>query len=162
MKHRFKQLYMDMAVRVSQMSRAVRLQVGAVIVKDDQIIFGYNGTAAGLDNTCEVRDYSMAGGWLDHEEIMEKWPFVDEEGRRYALRTKPEVLHAEMNSLMKFAKSNTSSNLASMFVTHSPCLDCAKAIFQAGIKEVFYKEDYRTTDGINFLNTCGVKVEKLL
>ena len=171
MKQKFKDLYMAWAARTAQLSHARRLQVGAVIVKDDSVIsYGYNGMPAGWDNNCESFEYmnGAAGGWLDPEEIYEQWPFVEDDidpdlgyARRYRLKTKPEVLHAEMNSLMKLAKSSSSGNQASLFVTHSPCLDCAKGIYQSGIKEVFYKEDYRSNDGIDFLKKCGVKVEQI-
>lgn len=144
MKEKFVKLYMDWAKRTAQLSHARRLQVGAVIVKDDSVIsYGYNGMPAGWENNCE-------------DEC--KWPGGEIRG----LVTKPEVLHAEMNSLMKLAKSLSSGNQASMFITHSPCLECAKGIYQAGIKEVFYGEDYRSEDGINFLKKCGVKIEKII
>ncbi len=168
MKQKFIDLYMDWAQRTSQLSHAVRLQVGAVIVKDDSVIsYGYNGMPAGWDNDCEDVVWDRgAGGWLDPEEFEMQYPLEawhEEAGRnvRHGLKTKPEVLHAEMNSLMKLAKSSSSGNQASLFVTHSPCLDCAKGIFQAGIKEVFYREEYRSNDGIDFLKKCGVKVEKV-
>lgn len=175
MKQKYIDLYMDWADRTAKLSHAVRLQVGAVIVKDDSVIsYGYNGTPSGWDNNCEDKEYMSgdAGGWLDFEEIQERWPFEEtltvandnesfEVDARYRLKTKPEVLHAEMNSLMKLAKSSSSGNQATIFVTHSPCLDCAKGIYQAGIKEVFYREDYRTNDGIDFLKKCGIKVEKV-
>ena len=80
---------------------------------------------------------------------------------RYGLKTKPEVLHAETNAIAKLAKSNESGNGAIMFITHSPCLDCAKLIYQSGINRVFYRNSYRNNDGINFLEKSGVKVEKL-
>jgi dCMP deaminase len=175
MKQKYIDMYMDWADRTAQLSHARRLQVGAVIVKDDSVIsYGYNGMPSGWDNNCEDKDFMSgdAGGWLDPDEIEERWPFEEtvvvandnesfEITRRYRLKTKPEVLHAEMNSLMKLAKSYSSGNQASLFVTHSPCLDCAKGIFQAGIKEVFYRADYRSNDGIDFLKKCGVKVEKV-
>jgi dCMP deaminase len=170
MKKKFIDLYMDWASRTAQLSHARRLQVGAVIVKDDSVIsYGYNGMPAGWDNNCEDTEWCSAGGWLGPEEIEEGWPYegsyLDTDSNimqgRYRLKTKPEVLHAEMNSLMKLAKSSSSGNQASLFVTHSPCLECAKGIFQAGIKEVFYREEYRSNDGIDFLKKCGVKVEKV-
>jgi dCMP deaminase len=172
MKQKFIDLYMDWATRTAKLSHAKRLQVGAVIVKDDSVIsYGYNGMPAGWDNNCENKEYmgGSAGGWLSPEEIEEGWPYegtyLDGAGNemqgRYRLKTKPEVLHAEMNSLMKLAKSSSSGDQASLFVTHSPCLDCAKGIYQAGIKEVFYREDYRTNNGIDFLEKCGIKVEKV-
>ena len=170
MKQKYIDLYMDWATRTAKLSHAKRLQVGAVIVKDDSVIsYGYNGMPAGWDNDCENVEWCSAGGWLSPEEIEEGWPYegsyLDADGNemqgRYRLKTKPEVLHAEMNSLMKLAKSSSSGNQASLFVTHSPCLDCAKGIYQSGIKEVFYKEDYRSNDGIDFLKKCGVEVKQV-
>jgi len=149
MKQKFIDLYMDWAERTAQLSHAERLKVGAVIVKDDSVIsYGYNGMPAGWDNTCEVEIGQVLD---DNDNIVET-----------RLKTKPEVLHAEMNSLMKLAKSTNSGNQASMFITHSPCLECAKGIYQAGIKEVFYGQDYRSEDGIVFLKKCGIKIEKII
>ena len=143
---------MDWATRVAQLSYARRLQVGAVIVKDDCVIsYGYNGTPAGWDNNCE-------------DEIpISPWPaeFPEELDNTYTLKTRPEVLHAEMNALMKLAKTNGSGNTASLFVTHAPCLECAKGIYQAGISEVYYGEDYRSEDGVYFLNKCGIKIQRV-
>ena len=139
---------MDWAKRTAELSYAQRLKVGAVIVKDDSVIsYGYNGTPAGWDNSCEY-------------ETVDSYAGLEGAVVSYRLVTKPEVLHAEMNSLMKLAKGPNSGNGALMFITHSPCLECAKGIYQAGIKEVFYGEDYRTTDGIDFLKKCGVIVNK--
>lgn len=142
MKPKFVDYYMKIAEVTSGLSYAKRLQVGAVIVKDNQILAtGYNGMPSGWENVCETETY-------------------DEDGFHITLKTKPEVLHAEMNSLMKVATSTESSLGATLFCTHSPCLDCAKAIYQAGIKEVFYKNDYRSNDGINFLKLCDVNVQQ--
>lgn len=144
MKEKFKQAYMDVASRFAELSHARRLNVGAIIVKDDRIIsIGYNGMPAGWDNNCE-------------DEI---WPpyYGDEP----TLKTKPEVLHAETNAIAKLARSNESGLNASMFITHSPCLDCAKLIYQSGISSVFYRDAYRSEDGISFLKQSGVEVEKL-
>jgi dCMP deaminase len=162
MKEKFIKLYMDWAHRAAELSHARRLHVGAVIVKDDTVIsYGYNGMPAGWDNNCEYKDYDLSkdfnGNYFPDSE--KEYPLEDEHGR-YRLKTKSEVLHAEMNSLMKLAKSSNSGNHASMFITHSPCLECAKGIYQAGIKEVFYGEDYRLENGIYFLKKCGVKIEK--
>ena len=149
MKQKFIDLYMDWAERTAQLSHAERLKVGAVIVKDDSVIsYGYNGMPAGWDNTCEDEIGQVLD---DNDNIVET-----------RLKTKPEVLHAEMNSLMKLAKSTNSGNQASMFITHSPCLECAKGIYQAGIKEVFYGQDYHSEDGIVFLKKCGIKIEKII
>jgi dCMP deaminase len=109
------------------------------VVKDDRIIsIGYNGMPAGWDNDCENKKYmsSDAGGWLNPDEIEERWPFEEEDidpdlgyARRYALKTKPEVLHAESNAIAKLAKSNDSGEGADIFITHAPCIECAKLIY---------------------------------
>lgn len=155
--------YMTIAFECSKMSRAQRLQVGAIIVKNNNILsFSWNGTPEGWDNTCEERVYMSvdAGGWLDIEDIEKQWPHIDSDGRRYKLKTKPEVLHAERNALDKLARGSESGMGAAMFVTHSPCLECAKSIYGAGITVLYYKHDYRNTDGLEFLKRCGVKIEK--
>ena len=168
MKPKFQQLYRNIAQEVAKMSHARRLQVGAVIVKDDRVIsMGYNGMPAGWDNDCEDRDYMSvdAGAWLDPVEIMERWPF-QEDGtafqiqRRYALKTKPEVLHAESNAIAKLAKSNDSGLGADIFITHAPCMECSKLIFQSGISRVFYGQNYRDDSGIKFLKQSGIEVIK--
>ena len=168
MKPKFQQLYRNIAREVSKMSHARRLQVGAVIVKDDRVIsMGYNGMPAGWDNDCEDRDYMSvdAGAWLDPVEVMERWPF-QEDGtafqiqRRYALKTKPEVLHAESNAIAKLAKSNDSGLGADLFITHAPCMECSKLIFQSGISRVYYSQDYRDDSGIKFLKQSGIEVIK--
>jgi deoxycytidylate deaminase len=111
---------------------------------------------------------SDAGGWLSPDEIYEQWPFEEEDidpdleyTRRYAIKTKPEVLHAETNALAKIAKSTNSSDGASIFITHAPCLDCAKLVYQSGINSVYYRNSYRNEDGIRFLEKCNVEVEKV-
>jgi dCMP deaminase len=168
MKTKFQALYMDWALRAAQMSHAKRLQVGAVIVKDDTVIsYGYNGMPAGWDNNCEDRVWdSGAGGWLDPEEFDARFPYEDwheQAGRnvRYGLKTKPEVLHAESNAIAKLAKSHNSGVGADLFVTHSPCIDCAKLILQSGIRRVYFGQHYRSDDGITFLKQSGIDVNKL-
>jgi dCMP deaminase len=142
MKDKFVSAYIDVAERFSKLSTAKKLQVGAIVVKDDRIIsIGYNGMPSGWDNTCE-------------EEI--KWP----NGDIQFLQTKPEVLHAEANAITKLAKSSESGEGADIFITHSPCIECAKLIYQSGIKKVIYKNDYRTNQGIEFLHQCGIEVKK--
>ena len=134
---------MDWAKRCSELSHARRLHVGAVIVKDDTVIsYGYNGMPAGWDNNCE-------------DEI--KWP----NGDIKFLTTKPEVLHAESNAIAKLAKSSNSGARADLFVTHSPCLDCAKLIYQSGISRVYYNENYRDDTGIQFLKKSGIEVNQI-
>jgi len=133
---------MDWASRVSKLSHARRLQVGAVIVKDDSVIsYGYNGMPAGWDNNCEnIVGYNMGEPML---------------------KTKPEVLHAESNAIAKLAKSSNSGNGADLFVTHSPCLECAKLIHQSGISRVWYSENYRDDAGIKFLVMSQVEVRQI-
>jgi dCMP deaminase len=168
MKQKYIDLYMDWAKRASELSHAVRLHVGAVIVKDDTVIsYGYNGMPAGWENDCEDKEWMTdPGGWLDPEEIEERWPFegeyYDSSGYamkgRYRLKTRPEVLHAESNAIAKLARGHNSGVGADLFVTHSPCIDCAKLIYQSGVRRVFYGENYRDDQGKTFLEKSGVEV----
>lgn len=165
MKQKFAQFYMDVAHRTAQLSYAQRLKVGCIIVKQDRIVsLGFNGTPSGWDNTCETQELMPGdvGGWLSPEEIEQTWPHTNSNDERYKLVTKPEVLHSEMNALMKLAKSTDSGAGAIMFITHAPCINCAKAIYQAGISEVVYGVDYRSTDGTYFLQKCGMKISKMV
>jgi dCMP deaminase len=142
--NRFVEFYLDVADRVSELSRARRLKVGAVIVKDHRILsYGYNGTPSGFDNNCEIEIEDPMGsiGFGIH-----------------GLVTKPEVIHAEMNAILKVAQSNESTKDAVLFLTHSPCIECAKAILQSGIKTVHYKFDYRSLSGLELLQKGGVTV----
>ena len=170
MKEKFKQTYMKTAKIFAELSQARRLHVGAIVVKDDRIIsIGYNGMPAGWDNDCENVEWCSAGGWLSPNEIEEGWPFegtyLDMYGNemqgRYRLKTKPEVLHAESNAIAKLAKSNESGLGADIFITHAPCIECAKLIYQSGINGVYYGENYRDDLGIEFLKKSGVNIEKL-
>ena len=132
---------MKVAETFAELSTARRLHVGAIVVKDDRIIsIGYNGMPSGWDNNCEIELHQPIG--------------------RVDLVTKPEVLHAETNAIAKLAKSTESGDGATMFITHSPCLDCAKLIFQSGIKSVYYRNTYRSEDGIEFLKKCNIEVNK--
>jgi dCMP deaminase len=148
MKQKFVELYMDWAERVSKLSHAKRLNVGAVIVKDDSVIsYGYNGMPAGWDNNCEDKEYMSgdAGGWLDPEEIKERWPFEEEEQGPY----------------YEYTRSSQSGTNASIFITHAPCMDCAKLIYQSGISSVYYRNSYRDVAGVNFLKLSGVEVKQI-
>ena len=162
MKTKFVKMYADWASRVAQLSYGRRLKVGAVVVKDDIVTFGYNGMPKDWDNNCENKAYMSfdAGGWVDPETIEVQWPFEDEKGR-YKLVTKPEVLHAESNAIAKLAKTNLSGAGADIFITHSPCVDCAKLIYQSGINRVYYIDNYKNDDGINFLKSSGVTVSQI-
>ena len=136
--------YLRMANLWGLLSKAKRKQVGCLIVKNGQIISdGYNGTPAGYDNTCEF----VNEGFLERAENK--------------LQTKPEVLHAESNALMKLAKSTNSSDGCTIYLTMSPCFDCAKLIIQAGVKRVVYSEAYRNTSGVDFLRKNNIKCKKL-
>ena len=144
MKDKFIKAYMEVAKTFANLSTAVRLQVGAIVVKDDRIIsIGYNGMPAGWDNVCEEKVYDTSAE------------------ATYQLKTKAEVLHAESNAIAKLAKSPESGEGATIFITHAPCIDCAKLIYQSGIATVYYETDYRSTQGIHFLNKSGVKVIKV-
>ena len=131
-------MYMNLALDIAKRSYAEKLKVGALCVTDDhQIIsIGYNGTPAGWDNQCE---------------------FIDE---KFGMITRSEVIHAEANCIAKLCTSTVSSKGATMFVTHAPCLGCAKLIYGAGIKRVVYDELYKSLEGLDFLNKTKVEVIK--
>lgn len=123
--------YMRMAYIWSENSYCKRRKVGALIVKDKMIISdGYNGTPSGFENICEDDDN----------------------------KTKPYVLHAEANAITKVARSNNSSKGATLYVTSSPCIECAKLIIQAGIKRVVYSDAYRLSDGVDLLSRAGIEL----
>jgi dCMP deaminase len=152
MKEKFVNAYMDVAERFAELSSARRLHVGAIVVKDDRIIsIGYNGMPAGWDNNCEyeVTEFQTEYG------VGSKLVNTGE------LKTRPEVLHAETNAIAKLAKSNESGMGATMFITHAPCLDCAKLIYQSGISSVLYRDAYRDTGGITFLEKSGIEVTQV-
>ena len=139
MNGKFIDYFMRVAEETAALSYARRLQVGCVIIKDRRILsIGYNGTPAGWDNCCEYNPDDCMGYDTG--------------------KTKPEVIHAESNALMKLCQSHDSSTGATVFITHAPCIDCAKLLYQAGIVEVIYKNEYRSTSGIEFLEKCGVNV----
>jgi dCMP deaminase len=143
MKQKFIDAYMKTAEVFAELSSARRLHVGAIVVKDDRIIsIGYNGMPSGWDNNCEdeiVDNYS------------DRIPIV-------TLKSKREVLHAETNAIAKLAKSTESGDGATMFVTHAPCMDCAKLIYQSGITSLYYRNSYRDESGLNFLKTANVGI----
>lgn len=129
--------HMATAENYARLSSATRLKVGAVIVKDNRIIsIGYNGMPAGWTNECET---------------------TDELGNMPV--TKPEVLHAETNAIAKVARSSESSEGATLYTTHAPCMDCAKLIHQAGITRVVWRDAYKTSDGLKFLDDCNIEVD---
>lgn len=124
--------YLRMARIWAENSYCKRRQVGAIVVKDNRIISdGYNGTPSGFENVCE------------------------DEGNV----TKPYVLHAEANAITKLARSHNNSDGATIYITASPCIECAKLIIQSGIKRVVYGENYRLDDGIQLLKRAGIEVQ---
>lgn len=142
-KPKFVKYFATIAEETAKLSSAKKLQVGCVIVKDNRILsVGYNGTPSGWDNDCE--------------EVI-KWP----NGDIKFLTTKPEVLHAEANALMKLCQSTESSKGATLFVTHTPCIECAKLIYQAGISQVYYINQYDATKGCGqeFLEKAGIECQ---
>lgn len=180
LKQKFIEFYSKIAYETSLLSYATKLKVGAILVKDDNIIsFGYNGTAPGKDNNCEDKviiedpvkiEYLK---WLMNNDAIS--PYFFDNGisfrrtyRRkqsytyefYQLVTKPEVIHAEHNCLSKVAKSNNSSQGATMFLTHSPCFQCSKNILLSGISSVYYNNEYRSLDGVKYLNDHGVECKE--
>lgn len=156
---------MAVAKVYSELSYAERLKVGAIIVKDDRVIsIGYNGTPSGWSNECEEIEFVDDSEDLDYAVMVaEGWTFgaYREMAGWTKRKTKPEVIHAEANAVAKLARSVECGEGASMYITHSPCFECAKLIYTAGIKKVFYENQYRTTEGINFLKKCNVDVEEL-
>ncbi len=134
---------MKTAETFAELSHARRLHVGAIVVKDDRIIsIGYNGMPAGWDNDCEYTPYDDNGDPMD-------------------IKTKPEVLHAETNAIAKLARSNESGLDGDIFITHAPCLDCAKLIYQAGIRRVWFRTAYRDNSGVDFLKASRIQVEQI-
>ena len=131
---KWQKAYMVTAETFANLSSAKRLKVGAIIVRDNRILsIGYNGMPSGWTNICE-----------DDNNV-----------------TKKEVLHAESNCLMKLARSGESGLGADIYITHSPCIECAKLVYGAGISRVFYRTEYKNTDGTNFLSACNVEVERV-
>lgn len=173
-KYQYDQAYMRMAKDMSMLSYANRNKVGCIIVsKEDQIISqGFNGTPKGYDNCCEDPHCSCqyVRGCAFTEKPIEEQMSVDfcinPNGCGYkcqylTLTTKPEVLHAESNAISKCAKWHSSTEGATLYVTLSPCMECAKLIIQAGISRVCYLDIYRDTSGIDFLEKNGIIVDKI-
>lgn len=162
MKQKWIDAYMDTAERFAQLSTATRLKVGAVVVKDHRIIsIGYNGMPSGWSNECEDIVFVNDGPELDYQVMIDDgYTFgADSTTAGYVKRvTKKEVLHAEENAILKLAKSHDGGDGASIFCTHAPCVSCAKLIYGAGIKNVFYREQYRDDAGLEFLKKCGIGI----
>lgn len=143
MKQKWVDAFMDTAERFAQLSSAKRLQVGAVVVKDNRIIsIGYNGMPAGWTNECEENEYDDNGDVLRN-------------------KTKDEVIHAEANAIAKLARDGESGLGTDVFCTHAPCIQCAKIMYSAGVKKVYYRHTYRDDKGLDFLEKCNVEVKKV-
>jgi dCMP deaminase len=159
MKEKFIKAHMKAASVYAELSTARRLHVGCVIVKDNTIIgIGYNGMPSGWDNNCEESVYVLKDECHKTPEWMLANGYTETVHGWTRLTSKPEVLHAESNAIAKVSRSTNSSDGATIFITHAPCLECAKMIYQSGIKEVYYKNAYRSDSGINFLKKCEIKV----
>jgi len=162
MKSKFIRAHMAAAEVYAELSYATRLKVGCVVVKENTIIgIGYNGMPSGWDNNCEDVDFVPYSPELDYEQ-MKSDGYIFGSDKEFAgwarKKTKYEVLHAETNAIAKVARSTNSTEGADLFVTHAPCMDCAKLIHQSGIRSVFYKDTYRNDDGLNFLKKCNIEV----
>lgn len=160
MNPKYIQAYLKVAHAFAECSTAVRLKVGAVLVKNHNILsIGINGTPSGWDNECETKEW-----WGLNSASSEEFPYVgvyiDTDGILveccYRLKTKPEVLHAESNLLLKLASGSGGAAGATMFCTHAPCMDCAKLIYQSGVTELYFTKWYRDHSGIDFLNKAGI------
>lgn len=148
---------MDTATRFADLSSAVRLKVGAVIVKDNRIIsIGYNGMPSGWTNECETKIYCDDGDVYEQQ-----YPKDSNTWERYKLVTKDEVIHAEANAILKLARDGESGNGSSLFCTHAPCIHCAKLIHGAGISKVYYRNTYRDSIGLEFLEKCNIEIERV-
>ena len=156
MKQKWIRAFMDTATRFADLSSAVRLKVGAVIVKDNRIIsIGYNGMPSGWTNECETKIYCDDGDWREQtDKLHDEWT-------TYKLVTKDEVIHAEANAILKLARDGESGNGSSLFCTHAPCVHCAKLIHGAGISKVYYRDTYRDSIGLEFLEKCNITTEKV-
>lgn len=157
--------HLKAAKAYAELSYAKRLKVGAVIVRDDRIVsIGYNGLPAGASNVCE---WLINKKYPTHPISIKKRKLTDEEidilieGGDFELKTKPEVVHAESNAIAYAARNGIKTENCSMIVTHSTCFECAKIIIQAGIKSVYYGEEYRDLSPIGFLSSRGIYTKKI-
>ena len=142
MKQKWIDAFMDTAERFAKLSSATRLQVGAVVVQDNRIIsIGYNGTPSGWTNECEEQVHG-----------------TDD---TVYLQTKDEVIHAEANAILKLARDGERGNGSDLFCTHAPCIQCAKLIYGAGVKKVYYRHTYRDEHGLDFLKNCNIEIERV-
>jgi dCMP deaminase len=147
MKPKHIRAHMKAAYAYAECSTAEKLKVGCVLVKDHRIIsIGYNGMPSGWTNECEDEVYSKVSNIEVTKELV----------------TKPEVIHAEANAVAKLARSNESGEGSVAFITHAPCLSCAKMLYSAGVSEVVYSQSYRETEGVDFLEKCGIPVSQCL
>jgi len=161
MKQKWIDAFMDTAERFAELSSAVRLKVGAVVVQENRIIsIGYNGMPSGWTNECENKIYVDAT--LEESMLYQSKVdvYLDVNKKLYELKTKDEVIHAEANAISKLARDGERAAGATMFCTHAPCIQCAKIIYGAGINTFYYRSQYRDNDGLEFLKKCNIQVEQ--
>lgn len=141
---KFTNFHMRTAFNYAELSKARRLKCGSVLVSPDNtrvLMIGYNGTASGFDNNCEYEHY---------------------ENGELILTTKPEVIHAEANVILYCAKHGIKTDKCILYVTDSPCIECAKLIVTSGISKVFYSRKYRITDGIDYIKKFNLDIEQII
>jgi dCMP deaminase len=163
---KYDNLFMDISYRIAEMSFCKRSKVGASLVKDNRVVVNsWNGTISGVDNCCEDEtnepcEHCEGKGYFEIPGVM-SFDCDKCHGAGKKLVSKNTVVHAEANALMFAARNGIETEGCKLYVTLSPCIECSKLIIQAGIKRVIYAEDYRITDGVDFLRKHGVKVVKL-
>jgi len=171
-------VYMNVAKNISTLSYAIRNKVGCIIVSEDGQILsqGFNGTPTGFNNECEIpeciygENHCAITGKLKRDQLSLKFCnniLSNDSKNKYRcnfldMKTKPEVLHAESNAISKCAKHRSSTLNSTMYVTLSPCIDCAKLIIQAGIKRLVFSELYRNQDGLELLKKSNILIEQLI
>lgn len=163
MKKKYIDYFMQVAELTAKLSKATRLRVGSVIVKDDRIIScGYNGLPSGFDDS--FIEFPITVSMSDYDKLSnnEKGRYLfDRSNKNFVgLKTNDSVIHSEQNAIARLAFSHESGENAIMFCTHSPCHNCSKIIYSSGIKQLYYKTDYRSNDGLIFLSQCNIEVIK--
>ena len=161
---------MQIAELTSTMSKCQRLKVGCVFERDGRpLCTGWNGILEGIDDDCceeivgeETCSYCKGVGYFETPGVMSfDCPDCNGTGKLNILKTKDSVIHAEMNALRYMARAGISTLGATLYITHAPCVNCAKHISGLGLSKVIYKNDYRDTDGVNLLKQCNIKIEKM-
>lgn len=163
MKKKMIDYYMKVAEDTAALSYGKRLKVGSIIVNNNRIIsIGYNGSISGESNILEYEVFCTPENYekLSTEERL-RYSYNPIKNNYIGLQTKPDVIHAEKNAILKLTKSTESSEGSTLFVTTAPCLECSTLILLSGIKDVFYKELYRNSNGVDFLQKHNVQVQQI-